>query len=156
MKWGVSVGRRLKILRNVHASTARWDETVGIKWSVECLANKSECRCRATSILGWMSVSDEENCLVAGVGITSSMGPITLKVIWHTQHGLGTSLFITKIVLFFAATWAQSQCHNMVSNFVAGMTQEKILFKMTIHVHHIQNSNNSSIVIIVSQAWQHY
>ena len=41
-KGGTSVGRRL----------GNETVSVGLKWSVKCRATKSECRCRATLILG--------------------------------------------------------------------------------------------------------
>ncbi len=51
-KGGSSVGRRLEILRNVWHRLGNETVSVGLKWSVKCRATKSECRCRATLILG--------------------------------------------------------------------------------------------------------
>ncbi len=51
-KGDLSVGRRLKILRNVRRQLTDETVSVGLKWSVKCQAKKSECRCRATLILG--------------------------------------------------------------------------------------------------------
>ena len=75
MKGGLSVGRRLEILRNVRRRLGNKTVSVGLKWSVKCRAIKSECRCRATLILGWMSVSDGKNGSVSGVENTPFMGP---------------------------------------------------------------------------------
>ncbi len=75
MKGGLSVGRRLAILRNVRRQLGNETVTVGPKWSVKCRVTNSECRCQATLVLDLMSVSDGKNCPVSDVGNTPFMGP---------------------------------------------------------------------------------
>ncbi len=52
MKGGLSVGCRLKILHNVQHRLGNETVSVRLKWSVKCRVTNSECRCRATLILG--------------------------------------------------------------------------------------------------------
>ena len=75
MKGGLSVRRRLEILHNVRRRLKNETVSVGLKWSVKCRGTKSVCRCRATLILGRMSVSDGKNDSVLHVGNTPFMGP---------------------------------------------------------------------------------
>ncbi len=77
MKGGLSVGCRLKIFHNVWRRLGKESVVCRADWSVECRASNSECRCRPTLNLGWMSVSDGKNGLVSGVGNTPFMGPIS-------------------------------------------------------------------------------
>ena len=75
MKGGLKVGCRLEILCNVRSRLGNETVSVGLKWGVKCRATKSECRCRATLILGCMSVSDGKNGSVSDVWNTPFMGP---------------------------------------------------------------------------------
>ncbi len=52
MKGGLSVRRRPEMLRNVRRQLGNETVSVGLKWSVKCRVTNSECRCRATLILG--------------------------------------------------------------------------------------------------------
>ncbi len=83
MKGGLSVGRRPEILRNVRRQLGNDTVSVELKWSVKCQGTKSECRCRATLVLGCMSVSDEKNGTVSVVGNTPFMGPTFARVWWN-------------------------------------------------------------------------
>ena len=74
-KGSLSVWRRLKILRNVRRRLGNDTVSVGLKCSVKCWVTNAECWCRATLILGWMSVTDGKNGPVSGVGNTPFMGP---------------------------------------------------------------------------------
>ncbi len=76
VKGGLSVRRRLKILHNVWRRLGNETVSVGLKWSVKCRVTNYECGCRATLILGRMSVSDGKKGPVSGVGNTPFMGPI--------------------------------------------------------------------------------
>ena len=73
MKGGLSVGCRLKIFCHVWCRLGKESVECRADWSVECRASNSECWCRRTLILVWMSVSDEKNGLVSGVGNTPFM-----------------------------------------------------------------------------------
>ncbi len=90
IKGGLNVGGRLEFFGNVQCQLGNKNVSVGVKWSVECRADNSECpwerilvpqqtfngmRCRPTLILVWMSVSDWKNGPVSGVGNTPFMGP---------------------------------------------------------------------------------
>ncbi len=63
IKGGLSVGCQLEILRNVQCRLKIETVSVRLKWSVKCRVTKSECRCRAPIILGWMSVSDRKKMI---------------------------------------------------------------------------------------------
>ena len=84
MKGGLSVGCRLKILHNVRRRLGNETVSVGLKWSVKCRISNSECQCRPTLILGWMSVPDGKNGLVSGVGNTPFMGPISAEQLYSS------------------------------------------------------------------------
>ena len=75
MKGGLSVGRRPEILHNVRRRLGNETVCVELKWSVKCRVTISECRCQATLIFGWMSVSNGKNGPVSGVGNTPFRGP---------------------------------------------------------------------------------
>ncbi len=74
---GLSFRRRLGIFGNVRCQLGNKNVGVGLKRSVKCRADNSECRCQPTLILICMSVSDEKNGPVSGVGNTPFVGPIT-------------------------------------------------------------------------------
>ncbi len=88
MKGGLSVGRRLEILRNVRRRLENETVSVRHKWSVECWVTNAECRCLATLImliLGWMSVSNGINGPVSGVRNTPFMAPGYGLHVWNIK-----------------------------------------------------------------------
>ncbi len=58
---GLNVGCWLEFFENVRCQLGNKNVSVGLKWSVECRADNSECQCQPPLILGWMSVSDWKN-----------------------------------------------------------------------------------------------
>ncbi len=86
MKGGLSVGCWPEILLDVRHRLGYETVGVGLKSSVKCRVANPECRCRATLILGWMSVLDGKNGPVSSVGNTPFMDPN------HLIHILDVSL----------------------------------------------------------------
>ncbi len=81
IKGGLSIECRLKIFGNVRCQLGNKNVNVRLKWSVECQADNSECQCWPTLILVWMSVLDEKNGLVLGVGNTPFIGPSNINIL---------------------------------------------------------------------------
>ncbi len=120
MKGGLSVGRQLEILRNVPCRLGNKTVSVGLKWSVKCRAYKSECRCQATLIFGWMSVSDGKNGSVSGVRNTPFMGPITqCKVMCYKvyEYNLCCHPYLTiMIIIFLSLATISNNCKPTFCN----------------------------------------
>ena len=111
------VGCRLEIFRNVRRRLGSESVQCRAEGSVQCRASNSECRCRPTLILVWMSVSAGENEPVSGVGNTPFMGPINslcqevkkFQDTMYTKSLHGETIYEYKLLVFMS-TFRNKPC----------------------------------------------
>ena len=105
VKGGLNVRCRLEILGNVWCRFG--NESVGLKWGVECRTDNFECRCRPKLILVWMSVSDGKNGPVSEKPLSWSLalffGMTATKILKKKE--LKTYFCMTQLKYYFCCTW---------------------------------------------------
>ena len=96
---GLSVGVDPKFCRKVWHQLRNETFSAGLKCSVKCQVTNSECQCRATLILGWISVSDGTNGPVSEISPSWALKRVFPVTLWKFPGSVSRIVFLPNQII---------------------------------------------------------